>query len=77
MLKSHSHLKFITIQDIFSGVIKTIKTKNIIVLKIWVRIQRYTVVDFQDWSKITLKINMTHISSFKEHQIRQNSRNNG
>ena len=39
----------------------TIKTK-IIVLKRWLRIQRYTVVDFQGWSKMTLKIKMAYIS---------------
>ena len=43
---------------------KQLKQK-IIVLKRWVRIQRYTAVDFQGWSKITLKIKMTYISIFR------------
>ena len=36
--------------------------QKIIVLKLWVRIQRYTAVDFQGWSKMTLKIKVAHIS---------------
>ena len=35
------------------------------VLKLWVGIQRYTVVDFQGWSKMALKIKMAHISIFR------------
>ena len=31
-------------------VLKTQLKQKIIVLKLWVRIQRYTVVDFQGWS---------------------------
>ena len=49
-------------QDIFSGVINTIKAKKLIVLKLRVQIQRYTVADFQGWSKITPKIETVHIS---------------
>ena len=37
------------------GVINMTKTK-IIVLKLWVRIQKYTAVDFEGWSKMTLEI---------------------
>ena len=44
-----------------SAVLNTIKTKKI-VLKHWVKIQQYTAVDFQGWSKMTLKIKMAHIS---------------
>ena len=47
--------------NILSAAINTIKTK-IIVLKSRVRIQWYTAVDFQGWSKMTLKIKMTYIS---------------
>ena len=36
--------------------------KKIIVLKRWVRIQLYTAVDFQGWSKMVLKIKMAYIS---------------
>ena len=36
-----------------------------IVLKRWVRIQRYTAVDSQGWSKMTLKIKMAYISIFR------------
>ena len=43
-------------QDILSAVTNT--KQKIIVLKRWVRIQRYTAVDFQGLSKMTLKINM-------------------
>ena len=43
-------------QDILSAVINTIKQK-LIVSKRWVRIQGYTTLDFQGWSKMTLKIN--------------------
>ena len=42
---------------------KQLKQK-IIILKCWVRIQWYTAVDFQGWSKITLKIKMAYISIF-------------
>ena len=45
--------------------INTIETKKIIVIKRWVRIQRYTAVDFQGWSKMTLKIKMAYISIFR------------
>ena len=51
-------------QDILSAVINRIKTKNNC-LKRWVRIQGYTVVDFQGWSKMTLKIKVTYISIFR------------
>ena len=53
----------ILIQDIFSGVINT--KQKIIALKLWERIQRYTTVDFQDWSSMTLTINMAYISIFR------------
>ena len=35
-----------------------------IVLKRWVQIQRYTAVDFQGLSKMTLKIKIAYISIF-------------
>ena len=44
--------------------INTVKTK-IIVLKLWIRIQRYTAVDFQAWSKTTLKIKMAYIYIYR------------
>ena len=37
------------------------QNKKIIVLKRWVRIQRYTAVDFQGWSKMTLKVKLAYI----------------
>ena len=45
-----------------SAVLNTIKTKKLIVSKYWVKIQQYTAVDFQGWSKIPLKIKMARIS---------------
>ena len=36
-----------------------------IVLKLWVRIQRYTGVEFQNWSKMILKVKMAYISIFR------------
>ena len=39
--------------------------QKIIVLKRWVRIQRNTAVDFQSWSKMTLKIKIACISIFE------------
>ena len=53
----------IWIQDIFSAVINTIKTKNL--LKLWIRIQQYTATDFQGWSKMTLKIKTAYFSTFR------------
>ena len=44
---------------------KHYQNKKIIVFKRWVRIQRYTAVDFQGWSKMTLKIKMAYISMFR------------
>ena len=53
-------------QDIFSGVINTIKTKkNVLNLKLLVRIQSYTAVDFQGWSKMNPKAKMAHIPMFR------------
>ena len=42
-------------------VLQTQLKQKIIVLKLWVRIQRYTAADFQGWSKMTRKIKMTLI----------------
>ena len=39
--------------------------QKIIVLKLWVQIQWYTAVDFQVWSKMTLKTEMAYISIFR------------
>ena len=59
-----SHLLlYIWIQDIFSAVINTEQTKNL--LKLWIRIQQDTATDFQGWSKITLKIKMAHFSTLE------------
>ena len=50
-------------QDILSAFTNT--KQKIIVLKRWVRIQGYTAVDFQGWSKMTLKIKTAYISIFR------------
>ena len=39
-----------------TSAVKTQLKQKIIVLKRWVRIQRYTAADSQGWSKMTLKI---------------------
>ena len=39
--------------------------KKIIGLKLWLRIQRYAAVDFQGWSKMTVKIKMAYFSIFR------------
>ena len=48
-----------------TGHIVTQLKQKVIVLKLWVRIQRHTAVDFQGWSKMTPKIKMVHISIFR------------
>ena len=50
-------------QDIFSGVINT--KQKIIALELCVRIQWYTAVYFQGWSKMTLKIKAAYFSIFR------------
>ena len=51
-------------QDIFSAVISTFKTKIINLLKLWIPIQQYTATDSQGWSKMTLKTKTAYFSSF-------------
>ena len=43
-------------------VLSTQLKQKISVLKLWVRIQRYTAVDFQVWSKMIPKIKMVYTS---------------
>ena len=43
-------------------IFRTQLKQKIIVLKLWVRIQQYAAVDFQGWSKMTLKVKMAYIS---------------
>ena len=45
--------------------LKTQLKQKINGLKLRVRIQRYTAVDFQGWSEMTLKIKIAYISIFK------------
>ena len=40
------------------------KTK-INLLRFWIRIHQYTAIDFQGWSKITLKIKTANFSIFR------------
>ena len=67
MLNFHSHPAFTASYEYRSyfQLLQTQLKQKIIVLKSWVRIQRYTTVDFQGWSKMTLKIIMAYISIFK------------
>ena len=45
--------------------VNTINSEMATLKKLWVRIQRYAAVDFQGWSKMTLKIKMAYISILK------------
>ena len=36
--------------------------QNINLLKFWIRIQQYTAIDFQGWSRVTLKIKTAYFS---------------
>ena len=53
------------LQDIFSGDINTIETKNNCFKALSVPIQQYTAVDFQGWLKMTLTVKMAFISIFR------------
>ena len=46
-------------------VLQTQLKQKTIVIKRWVRIQRYTAADSQGWSKMTMKIKMACISIFR------------
>ena len=65
MLNFHSHLTFTAEYEhrTYFQVLLTQLKQKIVVLKLWVRFQ--IVVDFQGWSKMTLKIKMP-ISPFLE-----------
>ena len=65
MLNFHSHLTSTALYEYRTYFQVLLTQLNISVLKLWVRIQRYTAVDFQGWSKTTLKIKMAHISIFR------------
>ena len=71
-MKVHAEFSFtpniyclISIHDIFSAVMYTIKTKNKRFKKLRVPIQRYTATEFQGWSKMTLKIKTAYFSIFR------------